>query len=109
MRTADVDLVTGRGLDEALDGVRAVYHLAPNVHPDEVGIARRVVASAGLAMFAALDVAGLAGNPRVLTMLSAGRPPVARRPRARMVSQTGPVSEQRVLSRRSTMPGWTTG
>lgn len=44
VRTADVDLVTGRGLDEALDGVRAVYHLAPNVHPDEVGIARRVVA-----------------------------------------------------------------
>ena len=49
VRTADVDLVTGRGLDEALDGVRAVYHLAPNVHPDEVGIARRVVASAGRA------------------------------------------------------------
>ena len=49
VRTADVDLVTGRGLDEALDGVRAVYHLAPNVHPDEVGIARRVVAAAGRA------------------------------------------------------------
>ena len=49
VRTADVDLVTGRGLDEALDGVRAVYHLAPNVHPDEVGIAHRVVAAAGRA------------------------------------------------------------
>jgi len=44
-----VDLETGRGLDEALDGVRAVYHLAPNMHPDEVGIARRVVAAAGRA------------------------------------------------------------
>jgi NAD(P)H dehydrogenase (quinone) len=49
VRRADVDLVTGRGLAEALDGVRAVYHLAPNVHPDEVGIARRVVAEAGRA------------------------------------------------------------
>jgi NAD(P)H dehydrogenase (quinone) len=49
VRRADVDLVTGRGLEEALDGVRAVYHLAPNVHPDEVGIARRVVAAAGRA------------------------------------------------------------
>jgi uncharacterized protein YbjT (DUF2867 family) len=40
------DLATGHGLDEALDGVDAVYHLAPNVHQDEVGIARRVVDSA---------------------------------------------------------------
>ena len=41
-----VDLVPGRGLEAALDGVRAAYHLAPNVHPDEVGIARRVGAAA---------------------------------------------------------------
>lgn len=41
-----VDLATGSGLDEALAGVDAVYHLAPNVHPDEVGIAGRVAAAA---------------------------------------------------------------
>ncbi|MFM6851959.1 MAG: SDR family oxidoreductase [Terrabacter sp.] len=49
-----VDLSTGAGLDEAVDGVDAVYHLAPNVHPDEVGMARRVAAaaaSAGVARF----------------------------------------------------------
>lgn len=43
---AVVDLVTGSGLDEALTGVDAVYHLAPNVHPDEVGIARRMAQAA---------------------------------------------------------------
>ncbi|EWT02826.1 nmra family transcriptional regulator [Intrasporangium oryzae NRRL B-24470] len=43
---AVVDLTTGSGLDEALVGVDAVYHLAPNVHPDEVGIARRVAKAA---------------------------------------------------------------
>ena len=50
-----VDLETGAGLDTALDGVDAVYHLAPNVHPDEVGIARRVASAAraaGVARFA---------------------------------------------------------
>lgn len=41
-----VDLATGLGLDEAMAGVDAVYHLAPNVHPDEVRIAARVVESA---------------------------------------------------------------
>lgn len=41
-----VDLATGRGLDDAVAGVDAVYHLAPNVHPDEVGIATRVADSA---------------------------------------------------------------
>lgn len=40
-----VDLETGTGLDDALAGVDAVYHLAPNVHPDEVGIADRVGAA----------------------------------------------------------------
>lgn len=37
-----VDLAQGQGLEATLDGARAAYHLAPNVHPDEVGIARRV-------------------------------------------------------------------
>lgn len=50
-----VDLGTGAGLDAALDGIRAVYHLAPNVHPDEVGMATRV---AGAAV--------AAGTPRVV-------------------------------------------
>lgn len=50
-----MDLETGLGLDEAMAGVDAVYHLAPNVHPDEVGIARRVsgsAAAAGVSRFA---------------------------------------------------------
>lgn len=41
-----VDLETGAGLGAALTGVRAAYHLAPNVHPDEVGMARRLAAAA---------------------------------------------------------------
>ena len=41
-----VDLATGLGLEEALSGARAAYHLAPNMHPDEVGIAQRVAAAA---------------------------------------------------------------
>jgi len=44
-----VDLATGLGLHEAMAGVDAVYHLAPNVHPEEVGIAARVVEAAGAA------------------------------------------------------------
>lgn len=50
-----VDLETGVGLEAALDGIRAVYHLAPNVHPDEVGMATRVA-----------DAATAAGAPRVV-------------------------------------------
>ncbi|GGM97891.1 hypothetical protein GCM10009721_26070 [Terrabacter tumescens] len=49
-----VDLETGSGLDEAVAGADAVYHLAPNVHRDEVGIADRVAgaaARAGLSRF----------------------------------------------------------
>ena len=49
-----VDLESGVGFDEALAGVDAVYHLAPNMHPDEVGIAERVAAAAeraGLSRF----------------------------------------------------------
>lgn len=37
-----VDLATGQGLEAAFDGTRAAYHLAPNLHPDEVGMAARV-------------------------------------------------------------------
>ncbi|GAA2743716.1 NmrA/HSCARG family protein [Terrabacter aerolatus] len=49
-----VDLATGLGLDEAVAGVDGVYHLAPNVHPDEVAMADRVAgaaARAGLSRF----------------------------------------------------------
>jgi uncharacterized protein YbjT (DUF2867 family) len=45
----EVDLATGEGLAAALDGVDATYHLAPNVHPDEVGMARRVAEAAARA------------------------------------------------------------
>jgi uncharacterized protein YbjT (DUF2867 family) len=41
-----VELTTGQGLEEAMRGAEAVYHLAPNVHPDEVRIAASVVESA---------------------------------------------------------------
>jgi uncharacterized protein YbjT (DUF2867 family) len=41
-----VDLATGLGLEDALSGARAAYHLAPNMHPDEVGMARRVADAA---------------------------------------------------------------
>ena len=41
-----VDLETGQGLGAALHGAGAAYHLAPNVHPDEVGIAERVAGAA---------------------------------------------------------------
>lgn len=44
-----LDLETGLGLEEAVRGVDAVYHLAPNVHPDEVDLARRVVDAASAA------------------------------------------------------------
>lgn len=41
-----IDLATGLGLDDALDGVEAVYHLAPNLHPGEVEVAERVSSAA---------------------------------------------------------------
>ena len=47
-----VDLATGLGLDRALAGARAAYHLAPNMHADEVGMAQRV---AGAAVATGLD------------------------------------------------------
>ena len=44
-----VDLGSGVGLAAAVAGVDAVYHLAPNVHPDEAGMAARVAAAAASA------------------------------------------------------------
>lgn len=41
-----LDLVSGTRLSVAVAGVDAVYHLAPNVHLDEVGMARRVAEAA---------------------------------------------------------------
>src|SRR4051794_27404083 len=41
-----VDLATALGLDQAVAGVRAAYHLAPNMHADEVGRAQRVARAA---------------------------------------------------------------
>lgn len=43
---AVLDLVSGAGVQEALEGVWAVYHLAPNIHPGEVEMARLVVGAA---------------------------------------------------------------
>lgn len=54
-RAVPLDLVTGEGLPAAMAGVSGVYHLAPNVHPDEVAIAARVVdaaAAEGVSHFA---------------------------------------------------------
>ena len=55
VREVPLDLETGEGLPVAVAGVSAVYHLAPNVHPDEVDIAERVVDTAvaqGISRFA---------------------------------------------------------
>ena len=41
-----VDLETGAGLAEATADVDAIYHLAPNLHPEEAGIAERVASAA---------------------------------------------------------------
>lgn len=46
---AVLDLETGAGLERALEDVWGVYHLAPNVHPDEVGMAQRVTAASAAA------------------------------------------------------------
>ncbi|MDF2093887.1 NmrA family NAD(P)-binding protein [Knoellia sp. 3-2P3] len=43
---AVLDLASGAGVEGALDGVWGVYHLAPNVHPDEVEMARLVADAA---------------------------------------------------------------
>ena len=62
---ARLDLENGSGLAEAVAGVAAVYHLAPNVRPDEEGIARRVVdamVAAGSDAGAGAAAAGAAGG-----------------------------------------------
>lgn len=41
-----VDPSTGAGLDEAVAGVRAIHHSAPNLSPDEVPMLTRTVAAA---------------------------------------------------------------
>ncbi|QSE80966.1 NmrA family NAD(P)-binding protein [Rhodococcus koreensis] len=41
-----VDLETGAGLADALSGCRGVYFIAPNVHPDEPALVRRVLTAA---------------------------------------------------------------
>lgn len=46
VRVVPLDLTTGEGLAVAMAGVAGVYHLAPNVHPDEVAIAERVADAA---------------------------------------------------------------
>ncbi|WP_235498786.1 NmrA family NAD(P)-binding protein [Knoellia sp. Soil729] len=46
VRAVPLDLVTGEGLGAAMTGVAGVYHLAPNVHPDEVAMAERVAEAA---------------------------------------------------------------
>lgn len=43
---AVLDLVGGAGVEEAVEGVWGVYHLAPNVHPREVEMARLVADAA---------------------------------------------------------------
>ncbi|KGN36391.1 NmrA family NAD(P)-binding protein [Knoellia subterranea] len=45
-RAVPLDLETGAGLAEAMAGVDGVHHLAPNVHPGEVAMARRVADAA---------------------------------------------------------------
>lgn len=40
------DLQDGAALQQALQGVRALYHICPNMHPDEVAIGRRMIAAA---------------------------------------------------------------
>lgn len=45
-RAVPLDVMRGVGLKAAMAGVDGVYHLAPNVHPDEVGMATRVADAA---------------------------------------------------------------
>ncbi|MEE8120866.1 MAG: NmrA family NAD(P)-binding protein [Anaerolineales bacterium] len=40
------DLRDRRTMDQAVEGIRAVYHIPPNVHPDEVAIGQRVISAA---------------------------------------------------------------
>lgn len=43
------DLLSRSALDEALQGARAVYHIPPNVYPDEVIIGKNMIAAARFA------------------------------------------------------------
>jgi NAD(P)H dehydrogenase (quinone) len=43
------DLLDRTGIRRAVDGVRAIYHMAPNVSPDEVSIGRNIIDAAQLA------------------------------------------------------------
>ena len=40
------DLSDQRTVDQAVEGVRAIYHIPPNVHPDEVAIGQTVICAA---------------------------------------------------------------
>jgi len=40
------DLCDQRTVDQAVEGIRAVYHIPPNVHPDEVAIGQTVISAA---------------------------------------------------------------
>ncbi|MBE9478448.1 MAG: NmrA family NAD(P)-binding protein, partial [Chloroflexi bacterium] len=40
------DLHDRRTMDQAVEGIRAVYHIPPNVHPDEVAIGKTVISAA---------------------------------------------------------------
>lgn len=82
---AVLDLETGAGLERALEGVWGVYHLAPNVHPDEVGMAERVTAAAAAAG------AGRLVFHSVLNPDDASMPHHLRKARAEEVVRTGGV------------------
>ena len=68
---AYVDLASGLGLADAVARCRAVYHLAPNVHHDEVGMATRVVEAAGAA------ACGASSSTPCCTRTAAHAPPPA--------------------------------
>ncbi len=40
------DLCDQRTVDKAVEGIRAIYHIPPNVHPDEVAIGKTVISAA---------------------------------------------------------------
>lgn len=40
------DLCDQRTVDQAVEGIRAVYHIPPNVHPDEAAIGQTLISSA---------------------------------------------------------------
>ena len=42
----DGDIRSRDAVAAAVEGVAAIYHICPNVHPDEIGIGRRVLAAA---------------------------------------------------------------